>query len=382
VGPDAKRTAGFGGHLNLQYGEVVPRSVLRDVLGAVMGGPDALGPPHVLYDLGSGTGKIPFLGALWSGVGASVGVEYAALRHAMGTAALATLGRITGADLLAQAAAARFSLTPSHADAAAAALRDVAGSGRVVLVHGDFLATPRLVDATHVFVNNTVFEAPLMLALAGRLAGLPRLRRLCVIKALCGRHGGRCVRGGAPCCSFAHPPLRTDCEPTWDADVPLWGYLTPAAVADGDAFAPPGDWVAARAAAAKGASSGSSSAAAAAAAAASPVASRKRKAAAAAAADYSSPPRPAEAAASQAPPSAAAASTPPHPRSGDRGVAAAAASGAGDDDGDEDASVMAAPVPKLRRLMDAGSSSSSSSSSAAGVVSSSAQLAARLGRSR
>jgi len=76
VGADAKRTAGFGGHLNLQYGEVVPQSVWTDVLGACVG---PMGPADVFYDLGSGTGKIPLLAALWSGAwvpppGARVGV--------------------------------------------------------------------------------------------------------------------------------------------------------------------------------------------------------------------------------------------------------------------------------------------------------------------
>ena len=209
VGGDARRMAGFGGHLNLQYGEVVPHSVLRDVLGACIGG---MGPDDVFYDLGSGTSKIPFLAALWSGAGTAVGIEYASLRHDIALDALDKLKAITAGDVSRQAQAARVSLAEGAAERIAVALASLAGSGRVVPLHGDFLKAPRLEDATVIFINNTVFEAPLMLALRQRLATLPRLRKLVVIKALCARHSGRCERAGGACTAFRHPPLATRCD--------------------------------------------------------------------------------------------------------------------------------------------------------------------------
>lgn len=202
--------AGYGGHLNLQYGEVLPRSILRDVIGASLGGD--LGPSDVFFDLGSGTGKIPLLAALWTGAGQAVGVEYARARHDMAVDALAALAAVTPQAVDAQARRAGVPLPEGAPAAIAAALRGLVASGRVTPLHGDFLKAPRLEDATVVFVNNTVFEAPLALQLARRLATLPRLRKLVVIKALCYRHSGRCERSGGPCTAFVHPPLVGTCD--------------------------------------------------------------------------------------------------------------------------------------------------------------------------
>jgi hypothetical protein len=208
VGPDAKRTAGYGGHLNLQYGEVRPSS-MHDTVLARMG---RLGPTDVFYDLGSGTGKIPLMAALWTGAGRSVGVEYAAVRHGMALEAYARLASVTAEALLERAIVAELPLSAAEAEAAAAELRSVLkDSRRLQAVHGDFLTRP-LDDATAVFINNTVFEAALRLPLESRLAGLPRLRRLAVIKELCPRHSARCELGGASCCAFVNPPERTTCK--------------------------------------------------------------------------------------------------------------------------------------------------------------------------
>lgn len=210
VGPDARRMAGYGGHLNLQYGEVVPHSILRDVIDDSLGG--GMDPGDVFYDLGSGSGKIPFIAALWTGCGKAVGIEYAQLRHDMALQSLETLKTITVDAIAKQAQRAGVALPEGSAERIASVLRTLAGSGRVTPVHGDFLKIPRLEDATVIFINNTVFEAPLMLQLAQRLASLPRLRKLVVIKALCYRHSGRCERSVGPCTAFVHPPRAGTCD--------------------------------------------------------------------------------------------------------------------------------------------------------------------------
>jgi len=138
----------------------------------------------VFVDLGSGTSKIPLLAALWTGCGVALGVEYARARHDMACEALGRLRTLSAAAVATAAATARLAL-PGGADAPeriAAALRALAVSGRVQPIHANFLACDRLASATVIFINNTVFEASLSIAMVHMLAELPRLRRVCMIK--------------------------------------------------------------------------------------------------------------------------------------------------------------------------------------------------------
>ena len=199
MGPDAKRTAGFSGHLNLQYGEIAAASVLSSILDGSVG---ALGAGDTFVDLGSGTCKIPLMAALWTGCGRAVGVEYARARHDMALAAMVRLRALSGAAVEGAAKVAGLALPggPEAPERIARALRALACSGRVVPIHANFLQCSALEEATAVFVNNTVFEASLSIAMVRMLAGLPRLRKVCSIKVRLSRgqrlHGGGCMPAG------------------------------------------------------------------------------------------------------------------------------------------------------------------------------------------
>lgn len=124
------------------YGELLPNSTLR-LLAAL-----DLDHEDVLFDLGSGVGKVVMLAAASSPVGKVVGVELAASRCEQAR----------------------------HAFAAAAAL-GVPGLRRAAIVHGDLLSVD-LRAATVAYTCSTAFSSGFMRKLVRRLAELPRLRLL------------------------------------------------------------------------------------------------------------------------------------------------------------------------------------------------------------
>jgi hypothetical protein len=233
---------------SLTYGEVLPHSVERDVFrgcllaplraaaaaamaAAAMASPPA--PAPCIYDLGSGTGKIPLqlaLLAMESGFPGvrGVGVELAADRHEAAVAAFARLRIVTEVDVVAQLerlgwTQGVWALRATAAAAVVAGLRAVAPL--VTAVHGDILTHTWPRDAVAVFINNTVFEPALNGPLLNRLAGAPALRAVAVLRSLCARHSGVCASRGDPCCAFGPPAVTITCNPTWDQATTLFGYV-------------------------------------------------------------------------------------------------------------------------------------------------------------
>ena len=238
----ARQTAAGTGSHNLTYGEVAAESISKHVVNATRWTAE-----DVFYDLGSGTGKIPLQVAL-STPARSKGIEFAEARHVIALAALARVEFIAAAGAAtggvspragaASSASSSYALSSDHAGseatasaAASAASPSPAGSaipaslcnpaasavlrsalGRLTLQCGDFLAAGAAEDATVIFINNTVFEPSLMIPLVARLAQLPKLRKLVVLRTLCARHNGRCEAAGAPCSVFAHPPQVATCK--------------------------------------------------------------------------------------------------------------------------------------------------------------------------
>ncbi len=97
---------------------------------------------------------------------------------------------------------------------------------RFVSIQGDFIVED-FSDATHIFVNNTVFEADLMLRLREKLAAVPNLKALTTLRKICYRHTKRCEAKGESCGAFQHPPAEGICWPTWCGETTLFKY-TPA----------------------------------------------------------------------------------------------------------------------------------------------------------
>jgi len=204
-----------------------------------------LSPTDVAYDLGSGTAKIALQTALQTAVALSKGVEYAASRHAVAARALRRLIDTPIAELAASAARYLAAAGKPTEWAASIARQLKWASRRTQAIHGSFLEVD-ITDATVVFINNTVFEATLMVPLLDLLAtSLPRLRRVLVLRRLCARHSGLCRSRGYPCAAFYHPPLESKCCPTWDLAtttftyMPMPGTLSAGAVPAAPPAAPP-----------------------------------------------------------------------------------------------------------------------------------------------
>jgi hypothetical protein len=170
-----------------------------------------LKPGDVFYDLGSGTGKIPLQVALQCPGAICKGVEYAAARHVVAKAAydkiLKTSAPVLTAECKVILGKCGFSL--EFAASIVSQLKD-AGK-RLTAVCASFLEYD-LSDATVLFINNTVFEPPLMLQLLGVISRLPRLRRVLLLRSLCGRHSQRCIASEAPCAALLHPPIEGICN--------------------------------------------------------------------------------------------------------------------------------------------------------------------------
>lgn len=107
-------------------------------------------PEDVLFDLGSGTGKIPLLAALVTDVRRAVGVELSVGRHAIALRALAALPAV---------------------------------ASRVVFRNED-LGVTDMQDASVVLAGSLAFPDALMATMARRCADLPCLRLLLSLKPL------------------------------------------------------------------------------------------------------------------------------------------------------------------------------------------------------
>lgn len=90
------------------------------------------------------------------------------------------------------------------------------------LYQGDML-TDDYSDATVIFINNTVFDQTLMIPLIAKLATLPKLRTLVVLRKLCGRHT-QCEKLNRPCSVFQDPPIEGICNPTWCDHTTIFTY--------------------------------------------------------------------------------------------------------------------------------------------------------------
>lgn len=124
------------------YGEVERQSFLTVVLSQFRSGGH---PDPVFLDLGSGDGSLVLIAGLCWGVPA-FGVELVGTRHFAAKGVLCGCERSLGVVL-------------SH----------------IVLAHGDACTHP-LPDATHVFINNFVFDASLNASLLSRLAAMPSVK--------------------------------------------------------------------------------------------------------------------------------------------------------------------------------------------------------------
>lgn len=79
-------------------------------------------------------------------------------------------------------------------------------------------------DATHIYINNRVFEASLMECLIVQLAALPLLDSITILNPFCTRHGRRCIDRETGCAAFSYPPVIVVANPTWDAEVRIYTY--------------------------------------------------------------------------------------------------------------------------------------------------------------
>lgn len=160
------------------YGEILPHAARR-LLRWLMPGPD-----DVLFDLGSGSGRVVVQAVFESDVGRACGVELSQDRHASAAAAVEAL--IAGLD-------------PPAADELRARLE----------LRCEDLRDTDLSDATLVYVAATSFPGPLLAATCRRLDhDAPRLRRIVTTRPLPAPWGRR------------FPPLgELDLDMSWSPDV-------------------------------------------------------------------------------------------------------------------------------------------------------------------
>lgn len=130
------------------YGELMPSSTLRLLTELDLGSDD------VLYDLGSGVGKLVMLAAATTPAAKVVGVELARSRCEQATRAFTKASEL-----------------------------GVPGLRRAAIVHGDLLSVD-MRDATVAYTCSTAFSSAFMRKLARRLAELPRLRLLASLQDL------------------------------------------------------------------------------------------------------------------------------------------------------------------------------------------------------
>jgi precorrin-6B methylase 2 len=202
---------------NLTYGEITTSSLFQDIFPTLH-----VQANDVVYDLGSGTGKIPFTFAMKYPSIVSKGIEFAKDRHDKGINAYRNLRKVSVKELrqllVENNLDHQFSCDNIHASIENAL-------NRTTLIHGDFCSYD-LSDATIIFINNTVFEPNLMIALMNKLAQLPKLRQLVVTRQICNRHNKRCEIKQEPCCKFQFPPRIGTCNPTWCDQTSIYTYNT------------------------------------------------------------------------------------------------------------------------------------------------------------
>jgi SAM-dependent methyltransferase len=129
------------------YGEALPEGV--DALRALL----ELGPDDVLYDLGSGTGRVVLQLGLTSAAGRLVGVELSPTRH-------------------------------EHAEAAAEALRRRGLRTAPMDFRCEDIAAADISDGTYFYMCSTAFSAAICRRVAERVAAAPRFRALVTSRAL------------------------------------------------------------------------------------------------------------------------------------------------------------------------------------------------------
>lgn len=193
---------------NLTYGEVWPTSIARDVLPRM-----ALGPRDVVIDIGSGTAKILLQAALQTPCARARGVELSEQRHSVAAAALERL-RAVGTP----AGPPVDGLSPVLVER----LQDAGKRCHVEM--GDCCETD-MDDVTVAFINNVCFEPDLMQRITAKLAELPRLRRVVVLRKICHRHSdGLCRRKGSPCVRFGNPVDEGTVDVSWAEQTTVFVY--------------------------------------------------------------------------------------------------------------------------------------------------------------
>jgi hypothetical protein len=146
-----ERAAGSGAST---YGEILPASARRLLRWLDPG------PGEVLFDLGSGSGRLPIQAVCETAVGRAVGVELSADRHAAARAAFALLRGALDAD----------------------GRREIESR---LEFRGEDLRATDLGDATIVYLASTSFPAELLAATCRRLErDAPRLRLIVTTRRL------------------------------------------------------------------------------------------------------------------------------------------------------------------------------------------------------
>lgn len=93
----------------------------------------------------------------------------------------------------------------------------------VSAIHGDFLVHD-FTDATHIFVNNAVFDPQLNQALLAAIAQCPKLKQMSLLREICSRHNSRCVLNKSACGAFSYPPTAGHVHPTWCDKTTIFFY--------------------------------------------------------------------------------------------------------------------------------------------------------------
>ena len=133
----------FNAEVETLYGELLPSS-LRALLSEKM---IKIDEHDVMYDLGSGVGKVAAQFALETACGRCTGIELGERRHREAQAALASLLASGDPQL-------------------------VRGAKKMALVHADLLDVPWQEDATILFINAFCYPPPLMRAIEARVKGI------------------------------------------------------------------------------------------------------------------------------------------------------------------------------------------------------------------
>ena len=219
--------AGGAGGKSLTYGEVLPSSIEQHVIPQLN-----LVNGDVVFDLGSGTGKIPLQIAFYSyfnGINVKCkGIELSHERHMYAEQAYQRLLQVPLQELSDHMFSKSFykdtETVHSESHLLLNAFQDIAN--RVEAIEGDLLFA-NLSDVTVIFVNNTVFDPALMIKLSHLLADrskAPKLRKLVMLRPLCYRHTSKCEKLNSACCAFEHPAQVTICNSTWCKETTLFTY--------------------------------------------------------------------------------------------------------------------------------------------------------------